>query len=45
MFYLIWVGWTRPHNDRWYNFLERLNEYGMIFIGYTMVLQTAFIQD
>lgn len=45
VFYLIWVGWTRPHDDRWYNFLERLNEYGMIFIGYTMVLQTAFMDD
>ncbi len=45
VFYLIWVGWTKPHDDRWYNFLEKLNECGMIAIGYIMFLQTAFMND
>jgi len=45
VFYLIWIGWTKPHQDRWYNFLERLNEMGLIFIGYAMFLQTAFMED
>lgn len=45
VFYLIWVGWTKPHDESWYNFLDRLNEWGMICIGYVMFLQTAFMND
>ena len=45
VFYLIWVGWTKPHQDSWYNFLDRLNEVGLIFIGYILFLQTAFMDD
>jgi len=45
IFYLIWVGWNKPHDDRWYNFLEKLNETGLIVIGYIMFLQTAFMND
>ena len=43
--YLIYVGWTKPHDDRWYNFLEKLNEVGLICIAYIMFLQTAFMPD
>jgi hypothetical protein len=43
--YLIWAGWAKPHDDRWYNFLERLNEVGLVAIGYTMFLQTDFMED
>jgi len=43
--YLIYVGWAKPHDDRWYNFLEKLNEVGLICIAYVMFLQTAFMRD
>lgn len=43
--YLIYVGWSKPHDDRWYNFLEKLNEVGLICIAYVMFLQTAFMPD
>ena len=43
--YLIWTGWTKPHTDPWYNFLEKLNEVGLIVIGYVFMLQTAFMED
>lgn len=45
VFYVIWAGWTKPHDDRWYNFLERLNETGLTCIGYILFIQTAFIED
>ena len=45
VFYLIWVGWSKPHDESWYNFLDRLNEWGLICIGYVMFLQTAFMDD
>jgi len=38
--YLIWVGWSKPHDDKWYNFLEKLNECGLIVISYVIMLQT-----
>lgn len=43
--YLIWTGWSKPHDDRWYNFLERLNEVGLIAIAYCMFLQTNLMDD
>lgn len=43
--YLIYTGWAKPHDDRWYNFLEKLNEVGLICIAYVMFLQTAFMSD
>lgn len=43
--YLIYTGWSKPHDDRWYNFLEKLNEVGLIAIAYIMFLQTAFMED
>ena len=45
VFYIMWAGWTKPHDDRWYNFLEKLNEWGTLCIGYIMFLQTAFMKD
>lgn len=45
IFYLEWTGWCRPHDDYWYNFLERLNEKGFLYISYIMFLQTNFIDD
>jgi len=45
VFYVIWVGWTKPHDDKWYNFLERLNETGLTVIGYILLIQTAFMRD
>ena len=45
VFYIIWAGWTKPHDDRWYNFLERLNEAGLSCIGYILFVQTAFMRD
>lgn len=43
--YLIWVGWSRPHDDKWYNFLEKLNECGLIVISYVIMLQTNWFTD
>lgn len=45
IFYLIYCGWAKPHDDRWYNFLEKLNESGLIVIAYIMFLQTRFMED
>jgi len=45
VFYIIWAGWTKPHDDKWYNFLERLNETGLSCIGYILFVQTAFMKD
>jgi len=38
VFYIIWIGWTRPHDDYWYNFLDRLNETGLTCIGYILFI-------
>jgi len=42
---LIWTGWTKPHTDPWYNFLEKINEVGLICIGYIIMIQTALVDS
>jgi hypothetical protein len=43
--YLIYVGWSRPHIEASFNFLEKLNEFFLIVMGYLMLLMTHYMRD
>jgi len=43
--HLIYVGWTRPHIESSFNFLEKLNEFSLVVLGYLMLLMTHFMRD
>jgi len=43
--YLIYCGWTRPHVESSFNFIEKLNEFTLVTMGYLMFLMTHYMMD
>lgn len=45
VFFVIYVGWTKPHVESIYNSLELFNEGLILLLGYAMALNTNFMRD
>ena len=43
--HLIYVGWTRPHIEASFNFLEKFNEFSLLLLGQMMFLMTHYMRD
>ena len=44
-FYLIYVGWNRPHVEPVYNQVEKINEVILLLVGYLMLLNTDWLTN
>lgn len=44
-FYLIYLGYSRPHSNNLFNWLDLFNEYFILCAGYYMMINTSFMPN
>ena len=44
-FYLIYLGYSKPHSNNLFNWLDLFNEYFILCAGYYMMINTLFMPD